>query len=324
MLNGKSIDAEKKISKYSKLEKRSFPFVYLFIAFPVLQFLIFWVYVNFSSIMIAFRDPLGNFTLANFKTVYNAFTTMDSYGFNLSASMGRSFAIWITTYGLCFPISIVTTYILFRRIIGHYVFRICYIIPSLMGAVIWTTLISYFVAYDGIFVKIIKDMGITLPPLVTSNGLFGDPSTAFPTILAITFITNLVGNNVVLTGAFSRIPDEIFESAKLDGAGFWVECTQIAIPCVWSTIATLLTFALCSILTADNNIFLYSGGTGEPEMSTIGFQLYYLTYMISQNGENQYLYGYPAALGLVLTLFTLPLVLIGRKLLDKVQENVEL
>ena len=57
---------KEKKSKYSRLEKRQFKFVYLLIAFPVLQFLVFWVYLNFSSILLAFKNGAGEFTLANF------------------------------------------------------------------------------------------------------------------------------------------------------------------------------------------------------------------------------------------------------------------
>ena len=122
----------------------------------------------------------------------------------------------------------------------------------------------------------------------------------------------------------SNIPDEIFESAKIDGAGFWRECFQIAIPCVWSTLVMMMTFSLCSVFTADSNVFLYSNGTGEPGMSTVGFHLYFITYRISMMGGGRATYGYPAALGFVLTGMTLPIVLIGRWVLDKLQEAVEL
>ena len=71
-------------------------------------------------------------------------------------------------------------------------------------------------------------------------------------------------------------------------------------------------------------MFLYSNGTGEPGMSTVGFHLYFITYRISMMGGGRATYGYPAALGLVLTTMTLPIVLIGRWALDKLQEAVEL
>lgn len=153
--------------------------------------------------------------------------------------------------------------------------------------------------------------------------MFGAEETAFPALVMLTMVMWFVGNNAVLTGAFSRLPDELYESAELDGAGFWTVCFKIAIPCIWSTITTLMIFGLCGIFTADANVYLYSNGTGEPGMSTIGFILYKMTYDISLSGGGTSGYNYPAAVGLVLTVMTVPVVLFGRWGLVKIQENVE-
>lgn len=307
---------------YSRLERKDFLFAYLVVLFPVVQFLIFWLYVNMSSIGLAFQDATGGFTWANFKMVYNGFVDKDMLGINLGKSLLRSFILWIVGEGLIFPITLVTTYVLTRKIVGHYVFRIIYIIPSLMGAIIWTLLIKEMVSYSGPITKLIEALGVELPAGAQKNGLLRHEDTAFITLLLIRSIMGIVGNNAVLTGAYTRVPDELFESAELDGAGFFTELFSIAIPCIWGTICTLLTFSLCSIFTCDYNVYLFTDGTGGYETSTIGFQLFNLTYRLS-TGVGSTGYGYPAALGVVLTLMTLPVVLIGKSVLEKVSDNVE-
>ena len=314
---------EKIFGHYSKYEKKDFLFIYLMILLPVVNFAIFWLYVNISSIFLAFQNRVGEFTFDNFKVVYNAFIHMDQYGINLKDSLGRTLIVWIIGL-VAFPISIITTYVLFRRIAGHYVYRLCYIIPSLMGAVIWSAIVRYMMGYDGPIIEWLNSIGVELPRAANRNGLLGAKETAFPALCALQFAMALVGNNAVLTGAFSRVPDELYESASLDGAGFWRTCFQIVIPCVGPTIATLLTFSLCGIFTADNGVFLYSNGTGQPEMSTIGFQLYNLQLKIAEGGGEETAYGYPAALGLILTIMTLPIVLIGRRVIDKTIGSVEI
>ena len=86
--------------------------------------------------MFAFQDMSGGFTLNNFAMVRQGFLTKDMFGINLGASLLRSFILWIVGEGLIFPISLITTYVLTRKILGHYIFRIIYIVPSLMGAII--------------------------------------------------------------------------------------------------------------------------------------------------------------------------------------------
>ena len=316
--------SDRLLSRYSKFDRRNFKFVYLLVAFPVIQYAIFWFYVNFDSFLLAFRTPQGTFTLENFSSVWNAITGTDQYGFNLLSMFGRSFLLWVLTYAVAFPIGICTTYVLFRRVCGHYVFRICYLIPSLIGAVVWVATVKQLVEYNGPVIYILKQLGVPLNESVLRNGLLGDGSTAFPTLCGISLITGMVGGNAVLTGAFSRIPGELFEVGKLDGVGFWREFFTISVPCVWPTVSTLITFSLCSIFVLDANVFLYSNGTGEPNMSTMGFYLYYIVYRISLAGSANLPYGYPAAVGLCITLVTLPVVLCGRWVLDKLVDPVEL
>ena len=317
----------KRVNKYSGFEKRKFPFVYMFIAFPVLQFLVFWVFVNFSSIVFAFQDGDGAFTLENFRFVFEALKgpTKENLYYHLGGAILRSLFLWGLDFVILFPIGVTTTYILYRRLWGHFVFRVCYIIPSLMGAVMWSQLICYLVSYDGVITIMLKNMGVNLPSRVFEEGLFFAEETAFPTIVSVKILMGLVGNNAVLTGAFSRVPDEIYESAELDGAGFWRTYAQIAVPCVWSTIATLMTFSLCSFITADYNVFLFTAGTGDYNTATVGFLLYKITLNISESssGSTPY-YGYPAALGVFLTIITVPIVLVGRRIIESIYSEVEI
>ncbi|MBE7100335.1 MAG: sugar ABC transporter permease [Clostridiales bacterium] len=312
---------KRKISKYSGFEKKKFLFVYLFIAFPVIQFAIFWLYVNFSSIMYAFQDGDGKFTWANMKWVFEALKGNDNkLAFDLFDTLKRSFILWALDFFLLFPIGILTTYVLYRRIWGHYAFRVFYIVPSLMGAVMWSQLLVYLsqgYLQGGALVRVLKPF---LSESAINEGLLGTKETAFPTIVTIKCIMGLVCNNAVLTGAFSRVPDEIYESAELDGAGFWRTFISIAVPCVWSTIATLMTFALCSVFTADYYIYLLTGGARDT--STIGFLLYQMT--LDRKASPDGFLGEPAAIGVFLTAITVPVVLIGRKLIDRVFANVEI
>jgi ABC-type sugar transport system permease subunit len=305
-------------NKYTKLERRDFLFAYLIVLFPVTQFLIFWFFVNTSSIAYAFQNMQGEFTWLNFREVYKGFFD-DGI---LWDSLVRSFILWIVGEGIIFPVTLITTYVLTKKIKGHYVFRVIYYIPTLMGSIIWTLLIKEMVGYSGPITKMLTSMGVDLPSRALKNGLLRHKDTAFVTLLMVRSVMGIVGNNAVLTGAYTRVPDELFESAELDGAGFFTQMFRIAIPCIWATICTLLTFALCSIFTCDYNVWLFMGESGGYNTETMGFQLFSLTYKISMaNGKADY--GYPAALGVVLTLITMPVVLLGKRGLEKMSENVE-
>lgn len=307
--------------KYSKFEKKNFLFVYLLILIPVAQFAVFWVYVNISSICLAFQDSNGAFTFSNFAEVFRVLVDQDSWGFNLAQMIGKSVLLWSAVNVVAFPISIFTCYMLFKYTKGHLFFRICFLIPSLVGAVVWTTLIRYMVAHNGPITELLRIMHVQLPEMALRNGLFVSDATAYPTIVVVTFLMSIVGNNVVLTGAYARIPEELFESAQIDGANLWREVFNIAVPCVWPTIATLLTFSFCSVLTYDNGTYVYSQGEGWYGMANVGFYFQYLTYKISSSPGQSY--NYPSAVGMFITVISVPIALIARRILEKVVEPTD-
>lgn len=314
----------KLIKGYSAFEKRDFMFIYLLIAVPVIQFAIFWGYVNFSSFFLAFRNSTGEWGFLNFVDVWSLITKGDMEGFTFFAMLGNSLALWSVANLLAFPIGLATTYVLFRRVTGHYFFRICYMIPSIVGSVVWAAMVKQLFEFNGPVIYILKNLGVQFPEATLSQGLFSSAQTAFPALLTLTFLMGFVGGNAVITGAFARIPTELYEVGKLDGIGFWREFIKVAIPFVWPTIATMFTFSICTIFVADGNVFVYTNGTGNNGMATMGFYFTYRVYRIQQSAtaSDSLPYGYVSAVGMLVTLVTIPIVFIVRHFLEKV-ESVE-
>lgn len=308
---------------YSVMEKKDFPFIALILAFPIAQILLCWLYVNIQSIFLAFTDGAGNISLASFKRLINAIVQRrDHNGYDILSLLGKSTFIWWFNAIYSYTIGMITTYMLARHMIGHKIFRIIYHVPGLVGGVVISTIFKEFFAGGGFMVELLQDMGVELPRQVIKNGLLGHESTAVPTLLIKDFIMGISGGGMILTGTFMRIPQDVFESAALDGCGFFRETFQIAIPCAWPTISTMLIFGLTGMFTADAGFYLYSDGTGKFGMQSIGYYMYTLRVTISEVRDATYLYGYVSAFGMGLTLITLPLVLFSRWLLGKMQDDV--
>ena len=58
-----------------ELKRKLFIFSMLFV--PVLHFAVFWVYINFSSFVLAFKTNAGAWTLNNFSTFWDSLTSND-------------------------------------------------------------------------------------------------------------------------------------------------------------------------------------------------------------------------------------------------------
>lgn len=308
-------------AKYGAEDRRAFPLCYLMILIPFLQFLVFWVFVNANSFFLAFQDDAGNFTLNNFAKIITAFKSEDMYGWNLGRMLLRSFILWFSVNIICTPLIMLSTYVLYRKIFGHYVFRTIFAIPEILGAIIWTRLMSFLVSANGPILSVLTQLGANIPAEVVRNGLIGTEQTAYITLILINVIPHLIACNIILTGAFSRIPPEIFESSKIDGTSFMREFITIAVPLAWPTIVINLITALATIFTADGQVFLYT--MGKFETGTIGFYLYYMVYRISNSVVGANSFGYPAAVGVFFTAITLPVILIGKRLLEKAYEPVD-
>jgi len=58
----------------------------------------------------------------------------------------------------------------------------------------------------------------------------GDPHWSMPTIILLAVWKNFGYNMVILLAALQAIPRELYESAKIDGAGTWQEFVHVTLP----------------------------------------------------------------------------------------------
>lgn len=315
----------RKVHLYSKFDKQNFLFVYALIAIPVLQFIVFWFYVNINSIALAFQNREGAFTWNNFINVYKNFFQAKDPANSVPTYILRSFILWLVSNLLTFPIGLISTYVLYRRVCGHYAFRVIFSISGIVGAVVWISMLKFILNADGngIVIYMLRNwFHVDLPAKALNDGLLGTNATAFPTIVIVGFISGIVGGSVIVTGAYTKVPPELMEAAKLDGLDFWGSFWHVALPCSWPTLSTIIVLSFCSIFTVEGSVYLYTNGMGSNGTATMGFYLYTLNLEISKNPVTADYY-YPAALGLTISAITIPVVLLGRRIITKVIPTVE-
>ena len=179
---------------------------------------------------------------------------------------------------------------------------------------------KYLLAANGPIVELLMKLGLASEELAL-HGLLRTMSTAFGSVNVFGIWLALGGNIVILTGAMTRIPTEIFESASLEGVGVVREFVQLVLPLIWPTLSTLLIYQLGSISTFDFGTYLLygEGGVNYP-VQTMGYYLFLMTYNVSRGVE---VANAPASLGLILTVFTVPIVLLLRWVIEKFSDKVE-
>lgn len=284
-------------------------FLVLLLAYPVLHFLVFFVYVNFNSILMGFRDTATQeFSLVHFQRFFKEIFQEDTFVHNSFLN-----TLWFFVSGnlIGIPLSLFFSYALFKKVFLHKVFRIIFFLPSIISMVVLATLYKYLLNSDGPVNIILMNLNLIDQPIY----FLSDSRTALVSVLFYSVWFGLGTNIVLFSGAMARIPQEIFEVAKLEGVGFLREFVKIVIPLVWSTISSVFVLGTIGMFTALGPVLLLIESRTMMDVSTIAYFIYY---SVSQSSNSEY----AAAVGLVFTCIGLPIVLFVRWGMGKVFEDV--
>ncbi len=306
-------------ANYNVEDRKAHLFCYGMIFLPFLSFLVFWLYTNIDSILLGFQDAKGEFTLEHFQAFFKAFKGQDHRGYSIAEMLGRSLTVWFLARLMFIP-SILSTYILFKKLPGHFIFRTIFMVPSVLSGIVWTLVMKNLVGVGGPVLVIAEKLGVEIPLEIQMKGLLGSTETAFATLNVINCLPAFFAFNFVISGAFARIPEDLFEVGKLEGVGFVKEFFIISIPLIWGTLVISITGWFATIFTADNGAFLYT--KGEYNTATMGYYFFILKKEISDSAGAETLYGYPSAVGLLITIVTVPIVLVTRHFLEKMYVDV--
>lgn len=302
-----SKNREQTLLSRKKQKKR---FIILMLAFPIAQFLVFWVYVNFNSILLAFQMEMDGEIIYTFQNFKRFFIEVEASGGKMLQIIKNTIKFFPVNVFITLPLSFIFSYFLFKKVPGSGVYRVIFYLPAIVSAVSLTMLFRYIVSVTGPFSVVEKGIGMT--PL----DFLGSEKHAMNTILFYTVWTGFGMNIVLLSSAMARIPKELFEAAAIDGVGTFREMFSIVLPLSWGTISTLIVLSATQLFTVLGPIILLTNG--QHGTSTIASIIYY---QVKSGSENAF--AYASAIGLVFTIIGLPIVLILKKALDKINKNIE-
>lgn len=139
---------KKKRKKMTKKRKKELIFVAVLLAYPVLQFLLTWIFVNSYSIIMAFQhislegktsfagfdnfvevikrlfNPnLGSVTVGGHKIPYNLMIVINSLGYG------------IITIFISLPLALICSYFLSKKMPLANVFRVIFFLPNIISTV---------------------------------------------------------------------------------------------------------------------------------------------------------------------------------------------
>ena len=144
---------------------------------------------------------------------------------------------------------------------GTKFFRTVFFMPMLLSTV--ATGIMWILFYDpnfGLLSKLVKALGI---PMSTA---FLEGDTALPSILAVICWQFIPFYMILLKAGLTNVPEELYESAKIDGANSWNCFASITMPLLMPTIRTSAVLQLVGSLKYFDLFYVMMGGA--PNAST--------------------------------------------------------
>lgn len=288
-------------------------FIVCMLFIPVSCFLIYGVYANLGGLIMSFQSfskekekvvfvGLNNYKL--FFSLYNRF----NYGKMIAVSFGY-FAVVLL---ISLPISILVAFCLYKKVPFKNVIVVILFLPNILQlSLLGEYYRQLFDPINGILYKFFNWLlGFTAE---TAPSYLTDPKYANIMLYIYTVAFGFGYNAILLWGAMTRIPNELVEAAKLDGANTFQEFFQITIPVIWQTLSMVIVIT-CMVPFTVYMQPLIIAFNGQAETSTISL----LT--INELTKNPY---YSAAISVLIACVSIPSVLIVRKALNKVYPIVE-
>lgn len=272
----------------------------------IVGFLIFYVYVNFDSLIMAFQVNTGDSIRFGFDNFAYFLRELSVPGSVFTEAIVNTLIFFVLGF-VVMLLSLVVGYFIYKKIVGYKFFRFVFYLPCIIMGTATASLFSFVIARAGPIGDLLRAAGSEIPDLLAEA-----PHANWMLILYQLLFT-LGGNMILFLGSMTNISPEIFEAAKLDGVSWVRELFQIIVPLIWHTLSVMILQAIVGLTQASGPVFLLTEGAAGT------YTINYWLYEQLLNGRNLEV---SAAIGWLCTAITFPIALIAKHYLDKADKAI--
>lgn len=288
-----------------KSDKRRSAFLATCIAPAVILFTIFMIVPTLNVFRMSLYERSAFSAKETFVGFKNFTTLVNDSSF--IRSMQNTLLLIVVVTVITMGLALIFAGILTReKIKGQNFFRIVFYIPNILSVVVISGIFAAVYQTENGMLNSIIDV-IAHPESVI---LWKGEKMVMVSII-IAMVWQAIGYYMVMyMASMAAVPQSLYESSGLDGAGRITQFFKITIPLIWTNIRTTLTFFIISTI---NMAFLFvkamtGGGPNGASEVVLG-------YMYSQ--KNNGLYGYCMAIGVVIFLFSFALSALVNKVTER-------
>ena len=285
-------------------------FIICVFAWPLLVGQVLSWSINWEYYTLAFKkfNVTGNYTWVlfdNFKAYLQELVSGGSY---LYTSLINSLKMYILNLIISMPLYIFFSYAIFKKFRGKRVAMAIIMLPMIISGFTMCLVFRKFVesALPSIMQEIFH--------VENFPNLLSDERYLFGTIIFYMIWSSFAMSLMIYPNAMKEIPDELFESAQIDGLNnMFKELWYIILPMIFPTLSTTLVLGYAGILTQTGPIMEFYMFDAPLQAYTMGY--YYLSCV--KTATTYEAYPLLAAGGLMMTALVAPTTMILRHLFNK-------
>lgn len=306
----------KKISIHWNKYKNPFRiklFIFCMLVIPISVYIIYGIYANLGGFFMSFqsfnreKEKVVFVGLANYQKFFALFDRYN-YGKMILVSIGYFLVVMF----ISMPISILVAYTFYKKVPFRGALVVILFIPNILPvALLGEYYRQLFDPTNGVLYKLFNFLlGFDAS---TAPSYLSDPKYSNFVLYFYTVWFGFGYNAILLWGAMTRIPEDLVDAAKLDGANSFQEFFNITIPVIWQTLSMVLVVT-CMVPFTIYMQPLIIAFNGQAETTTISLLA------IQQLTSDPY---YSATISVLIACVSIPFVFLVRKLLEKRYPIVE-
>jgi len=247
------------LKNYSRIERKQFPKVYLFLLPTLTLFVLFYlmpiitVFTTSFTRWDGFSSPVFNW-FSNYQRLFRQSSFLIAL---------KNFVLWslIAVFGHV-GFGVMIAFFLYRKPRGWKIVRSTFMIPNVISAAAWAMIYKFIFNNDfGVLNSLIRK----LIPGFNVNWFYQSPAAFWA--VAFTWLFYAVIVTLVVLGDLMAIPKETMEAAEIDGASGMQLTRFIKLPLCRNAIGTPIILSITSRIAMYENIALTTrGGPGDDTM----------------------------------------------------------
>ena len=169
------------------------------------------------------------------------------------------------------PLSLLLAVLLNQKLTGSSIYRGIYFMPTVISSAIYSLIFGFiFAVYNGVLNASLQKMGLIQAPI----DWLGDPSIVMLSIVIVAVWGGFGNYMIYFISGMSSIPEEIYESSRIDGANGVQTFFHITLPMLSPVLKVILMLAITTAFKDCQSILVLTDG-GPNNRSHVMFSYIY-------------------------------------------------